>query len=70
MGRTSHSRYFDSELVHLAIHPVKEMIGIPSRAFGSVGAVGAVLIEMALSVLFPLLEPLPASVGSQGGSAL
>lgn len=62
--RTCHSRHcdFESEMVHFAIRPVKEMTGIPSRAFESAGE-AAVLAEMVLSVLLPLLEsPSPASV--------
>lgn len=61
--RTCHSRHcdFESEMVRFAIRPVKEMTGIPSRAFESAG--GVVLAEMVLSVLPPLLEsPSPASV--------
>lgn len=61
---TCHSRHFDfeSEMVHFAIRPVKEMTGMPSRAFESAGE-AVVLAEMVLSVLLPLLEtPSPASV--------
>lgn len=62
--RTCHSRHwdFESEMVHFAIRPVKEMTGIPSSAFESAGGM-VVLAEMVLSVLLPLLEsPSPASV--------